>query len=136
LWSCEVSGVEDLNSQSNQDQGSQIVKCATLTTWLSLAIPSPSPLSSQSIMQTNQKTRSQLLSEKAQCERQQCSDWLLQFMRDGQPKTTTKDELRTVAMQTFGVSRNSFDFAWIDAIETTGRHDWYDPLPRRRIVKS
>ena len=39
-----------------------------------------------------------------------------------------KAELRVAAMRELGVSKNSFDFAWIDAIETTGRHDWYDPL--------
>ncbi len=31
-------------------------------------------------------------------------------------------------MRELGVSKYSFDFAWIDAIETTGRHDWYEPL--------
>jgi hypothetical protein len=32
----------------------------------------------------------------------------------------TKDELRCAAMQELNVSKNSFDFAWIDAIEKTG----------------
>ena len=40
----------------------------------------------------------------------------------------TKAELRVAAMRELGVSKYSFDFAWIDAIETTGRHDWYEPL--------
>jgi len=34
------------------------------------------------------------------------------------------------------VSKNSFDFAWIDAIELTGRHDWYEPLRRRAGTKN
>jgi hypothetical protein len=34
------------------------------------------------------------------------------------------------------VSKNAFDFAWIDAIETTGRHDWYEPLRRRPRTKT
>jgi len=29
------------------------------------------------------------------------------------------------------VSKNSFDFVWINAIETIGRPDWYEPLRRR-----
>ena len=47
---------------------------------------------------------------------------------NGQPKFLTKDELRVAAMRQVNVSKSSFDFAWIDAIETTGRHDWYEPL--------
>jgi hypothetical protein len=34
------------------------------------------------------------------------------------------------------VSKNSFDFGWNDAIEKTGRRDWYEPLPRRSRTKS
>jgi hypothetical protein len=51
-------------------------------------------------------------------------------MQNGQPKFLTKDELRVAAMRQLNVSKNSFDFAWIDAIEKTGRHDWYEPLRR------
>ena len=51
--------------------------------------------------------------------------------KSDQPKFLTKVELRVAAMRELGVSRNSFDFAWIDAIETTGRHDWYEPLRKR-----
>jgi hypothetical protein len=39
-------------------------------------------------------------------------------------------------MRELKVSKHSFDFAWIDAIERTGRHDWYDPLRRRLWTKS
>jgi hypothetical protein len=77
------------------------------------------------------KSRSQELSEKAAAERRRCRDWLLPFMQDNQPKFLTKDELRVAAIRQLNVSKNSFDFAWIDAIETTGRHDWYEPLRRR-----
>ena len=70
------------------------------------------------------KTRSQELSEKAQEEQRRCRDWLLTFMHDNQPKFLTKAELRDAAMRELKVSKNSFDFAWILAIEDTGRHDW------------
>ena len=33
------------------------------------------------------------------------------------------------------VSKNSFDFAWISAIEEPGRHDWYEPLRRQFRTK-
>jgi hypothetical protein len=29
-------------------------------------------------------------------------------------------------------SKNSFNLAWISAIEQTGGHDWYEPLRRRK----
>jgi len=81
-------------------------------------------------------SRSQELSEKAAAERRRCRDWLLPFMQSGQPKFLTKDELRVAALRQLDVSKSSFDFAWIDAIETTGRHDWYEPLRRRPRTKS
>jgi hypothetical protein len=40
----------------------------------------------------------------------------------------TKAELCAVAMSEVDVSKSSFDFAWIDAIERTGRHDWDLPI--------
>jgi hypothetical protein len=69
-------------------------------------------------------------------ERRRCRDWLISFMQNGQPKFLTKDELRVAAMHQPNVSKISFDFAWIDAIEKTGRHDWYEPLRRRRHTKT
>jgi hypothetical protein len=81
------------------------------------------------------KTRSQELSEKAQEEQRRCRDWLLKFMRGNEPKFLTKAELRDAAMRELKVSKNSFDFAWILAIEDTGRHDWYEPLRRRFRIK-
>ena len=82
------------------------------------------------------KTRSQELSEKAQEEQRRCRDWLLKYMRGNQPKFLTKAELRDAAMRELKVSKNSFDFAWILAIEDTGRHDWYEPSRRQFRTKS
>jgi hypothetical protein len=65
------------------------------------------------------KAPNQELSEKADDERRRCRDWLLPFMRDNQPKFLTKNELRAAAMRELNVSKNSFDFAWIEAIECT-----------------
>jgi hypothetical protein len=48
----------------------------------------------------------------------------------------TKTELRVAAIRELHVSNSSFDFAWIDAIETTGRQDWYEPLRSRTRTKS
>ena len=77
------------------------------------------------------KTRSQQLFEIADDERRRVRDWLLPFMRDNQPKFLTKTELREAAIREHKVSKNSFDFGWIEAIEKAGRHDWYEPLRRR-----
>lgn len=85
---------------------------------------------------TMTKSRSQILSEKANSERRRCRDWLLPFMQDNQPKFLTKDELRSVAMRELDVSKLSFDMGWIMAIEDAGRHDWYEPLRRRLRTKS
>jgi hypothetical protein len=82
------------------------------------------------------ENRSHELSEKAAAERRRCSDWLIPVMQNGQPKFLTKDELRIAAMRQLDVSKSSFDFAWIDAIEITGRHDWYEPLRRRPRTKT
>ena len=81
-------------------------------------------------------TRNQELLEKADDERRRCRDWLLPFMQNNQPKFLTKNELRAAAMRELKVSKNSFDFAWIDAIKRTGRHDWHNPLRRRSWTKS
>jgi hypothetical protein len=81
------------------------------------------------------KTREQLF-EIADDERRRVRDWLLPFMRDNQPKFLTKTELREAAIRELKVSKNSFDFGWIEAIEKVGRHDWYEPLRRRFRIKS
>jgi hypothetical protein len=57
-------------------------------------------------------------------------------MQNNQPKFLTKDELRSAAMRELKVSKNVFDFAWMAAIEDTGRHDWYEPLRKRLRTKS
>ena len=76
--------------------------------------------------------RKKQLFEKAAAERKACCEWLNKFVVPGQPKFFTKDELRSMAIAELGVSKNSFDFAWIDVIETTGRNDWYEPLRGKR----
>ena len=76
-------------------------------------------------------SRKQELWDKAEDERRRCERWLLGFIRDGQPKTLTKTELRETAMRELKISKASFDSAWIGAIETSGRHDWYEPLRRK-----
>jgi hypothetical protein len=78
------------------------------------------------------KSRSEQLAEKAMDEQQRCRDWLLRFVKNDQPKFLTKVELRGAAMRELKVSKNSFDMAWVMAIEDTGRDDWYEPLRRRR----
>jgi hypothetical protein len=82
------------------------------------------------------KSRKQELSDKADDERRRCTNWLLPFMQSDQPKFLTKDELRSAAMRELNVSKLSFDFAWMNAIEITGRHDWYEPLRRRARTKN
>jgi hypothetical protein len=77
------------------------------------------------------KGRKKELWEKAEDERRRCQQWLLNFMRDGQPKLATKVELREAAMRGLKISKTSFDVAWIGAIEDAGRHDWYEPLRRQ-----
>jgi hypothetical protein len=81
-------------------------------------------------------SRSQELSAKADEERRRCRDWLLKFMREKRPKFLTKAELRDAAMRELNVSKNSFDFGWIEAIERSGHHYWYEPLRRRYRTKS
>ena len=76
--------------------------------------------------------RKKELWDKAEAERQRCRQWLLDYMRPGQPKRVTKAALREAAMRELKVSKNSFDAAWIAAIEETARHDWYEPLRRQQ----
>jgi hypothetical protein len=57
-------------------------------------------------------------------------------MRVVKPKFLTKAELREAALRELGVSKSSFDFGWIEAIEHAGRHDWYEPLRRRPRSKN
>ena len=77
------------------------------------------------------KGRKKELWDKAEAERRRCRQWLLAYMRPGQPKRITKAVLREAAMRELKVSKNSFDSAWIAAIEDTGRHDWYEPMRRQ-----
>ncbi len=81
------------------------------------------------------KGRKRELWEKAEDERRRCQQWLMNFMRDGQPKMLTKVELREVAMRELKISKSSFDAAWIGAIEESGRQDWYQPLRRSQRTR-
>ena len=86
--------------------------------------------------ETPPQSRSQELSAKAAEERRRCRDWLLKYMQGNQPKFLTKSELQEAAIRELKVSKNSFDFGWISAIEETGRDDWYEPLRRRFRTKT
>ena len=76
-------------------------------------------------------SKPQLAYDKAHAERKLCRDWLVYVMSSSAEKTRSKVDLRNEAMERFKVSKNSFDFGWIWAIEDTGNHHWYDPLRRR-----
>ena len=67
----------------------------------------------------------QQLFDTAEAERRRCASWLVERMRDSKPKALTKAQYREQAMAELKISKNSFDAAWISAIEDTGRHDWY-----------
>jgi hypothetical protein len=82
------------------------------------------------------KSRRQALIDQAIAERERLRDWLLTHMADGKPKAFTKDEYRQLATVDLGTfSKAAFDDAWIAAIEDSGRQDWYEPLPRRRMAR-
>ena len=72
--------------------------------------------------------------EAAEAKRQECAEWLKKFMRPGQLKPMTKDELFDLARESISISRSGFDRAWIMAIEETGRHDWYQGRRRKAIT--
>jgi hypothetical protein len=59
-------------------------------------------------------------------ERQQGRDWLVPLMRDGAPKTMTKDAYRDAARAQFRISTAAFNDAWLWAIEDTGAEDWFE----------
>ena len=82
------------------------------------------------------KSRRQELPEQFAEQWQRSRDWLVPFMQNNQSKFLTKDKLRSAAMRELKVSKSAFDFAWMAAIEDTGRHDWYEPLRRRLRTKS
>lgn len=71
------------------------------------------------------RTRKEQLWAKADEERRRCASWLVERMRDGKPKALTKAQYREQAMGELRISKNSFDAAWVSAIEENGRHDWY-----------
>ena len=81
------------------------------------------------------KGRKKELWDKAEAKRQRCRQWLLDYIRPGQPKRVTKAALREAAIRELKVSKNSFDAAWIAAIEETARHDWCEPLRRQQRTR-
>ncbi len=77
----------------------------------------------------------QALMDQAIAERKILRDWLLPHMANGKPKAFTKEHYRQLATVDLGTfSKAAFDHAWIAAIEDSGRQDWYEPLPRRRMA--
>ena len=68
--------------------------------------------------------------------RQKCKAWLRQFMRPGQSRQLTKNELFQRAKSELNVTRTNFDAAWFLLIEESGRHDWHEPIRGRRNQKS
>ena len=76
--------------------------------------------------------RQQVACDLAERQRRLCRDWLLYIMAASSEKTRTKADLRDETIERFGVSKSTFDFAWIWAIEETGNRHCYDPLPRSR----
>jgi hypothetical protein len=80
--------------------------------------------------------RQKAATELAGTQRKLCLDWLLYIMALSSVKTRTKADLRSEAIERLKISKNAFDFAWIDAIEKTGNHHWYEPLARYRKRKS
>lgn len=76
------------------------------------------------------------LMDQAISERERLRDWLLPHMANGKPKAFTKEDYRQLATADLGsFSKAAFDHAWIAAIEDSGRQDWYDSLPRRKMVR-
>ena len=61
-----------------------------------------------------------------------CAEWLRTIIVLPGEKAFTKAQLRDEAIRRLGVSRNAFDWAWIDVIEELGRQDWYEPMRRRK----
>ncbi len=72
----------------------------------------------------------QALFDKAERERAQVRDWLMQMMAQSPIKPATKAELCAIAQAKFGVSKNSFNAGWDSAIIVTGNEHWWEPLPR------
>jgi len=80
--------------------------------------------------------RQQAACDLAAAQRRLCRDWLIYIMTASSEKTRTKADLRAEAIARFQVSKSAFDFGWMWAIEDTGNHHWYEPLPRSRRKKT
>jgi hypothetical protein len=80
--------------------------------------------------------RQQAACDVAKAQRRLCRDWLIDIMTASSEKTRTKADLRAEAIARFKVSKSAFDFGWMWAIEDTGNHHSYEPLPRSRRKKT
>lgn len=76
--------------------------------------------------------RAQAAHDTFEAQHKLCRDWLLNIMSASPERTRTKDDLCAEAIARFKVSKSAFDFGWMSAIEDSGNHHWYEPLPRRR----
>jgi hypothetical protein len=74
------------------------------------------------------------LYEKAKADRIQVCNWLLDLMMQSPHKPATKDVLREITVQKFGVSKSSFNAGWDMAIIESGNKHWWNPLPRHKIA--
>jgi hypothetical protein len=72
---------------------------------------------------------------KAKAERKQCEDWLTMLMKASPKRTRTKADLCAEAIARFRVSKNSFDYAWIAAIEKAENRSWYKSLQMVKRTK-
>lgn len=81
-------------------------------------------------------TTREAMMARADADRDRITEWLASWMESGKPKAFTKDQYRQLATAQLGnFSKAAFDFAWIAAIETTGRQDWYIPKTRTQEIK-
>jgi hypothetical protein len=76
--------------------------------------------------------KQQALFDKAEHERNQVRDWLLELMAQSSVKPATKAELFAIAQAKFGVSKNAFNGGWDLAIFRSGNEHWWEPLPAKR----
>lgn len=57
-----------------------------------------------------------------------CRDWLIKKMEGGAPKSKSKGDYKSEALNQFrGLSKRGFDRAWDKAIDATGNTTWKDP---------
>ncbi len=112
--------------RAGAEQHGALAGCDNAGTSVSSRSPAPAPL--QRHLRLSNEARQAM----TEIEQLRCKIWLRAFMQGRLPKIATKAELRDLAKQKLGVSKASFDTAWVWAIEETGRTDWYEPLRGKR----